>query len=317
MVWNFGAIRGRDEANSVLQLVVVSRPLPKPAQVEIMAETIFGRKVDRLPTGLWYPKSPVGRLLIDGTGRRALALRHPDPLAEAIRFAICEGELVQAVGRGRGVRRTAETPLEVLVLTDVPIPLPLNKLTTWKELCDYGPLDLLVAKGIVPLDYAGIVTALSQWFGDSAKLKNWLQYRPEIRSKFKAIRKMARNTGVVDVCEFGGISYRESHIGDSAQLAAYSYRRPGSRQSNLVLVNGAMHADPRPATEAVLGPLDDFRLAKDMPRRRSPRRDSLDAVSQSVFDQLFDDQNRSRGSGLVRCSWSTLYTSPHTGRNYR
>jgi hypothetical protein len=89
MVWNFGAIRGRDEANSVLQLVVVSRPLPKPAQVEIMAETIFGRKVDRLPTGLWYPKSPVGRLLIDGTGRRALALRHPDPLAEAIRFAIC------------------------------------------------------------------------------------------------------------------------------------------------------------------------------------------------------------------------------------
>jgi hypothetical protein len=133
MVWNFGAIRGRDEANSVLQLVVVSRPLPKPAQVEIMAETIFGRKVDRLPTGLWYPKSPVGRLLIDGTGRRALALRHPDPLAEAIRFAICEGELVQAVGRGRGVRRTAETPLEVLVLTDVPIPLPLNKLTTWKR----------------------------------------------------------------------------------------------------------------------------------------------------------------------------------------
>jgi hypothetical protein len=69
---------------------------------------------------------PVGRLMVDGSGRRALAYRHPDPLAEAVRFAICEGELMQAVGRGRGVRRRAETPLEVLILTDVPIPIPVD-----------------------------------------------------------------------------------------------------------------------------------------------------------------------------------------------
>jgi hypothetical protein len=271
-VWNFGAVRGRDEANAVPQLVVVSRQLPKPAQVQLIAETIFGRSAERLSQGAWYPKMPVGRLMADGTGRKALAHRHPDPLVEAVRFAICEGELVQAIGRGRGVRRTAETGLEVLILTDVPTPIPVDMLTTWKELCDYGPLAVLATKGVVPLDYRGMEAALSQWFGDSAKLKNWLQYRPEIRSKLRSIRKMARDAGVVDLREFGGISYRESNIGDSAQLAAHSYRRSGSRQSNLVLVNGITHADPRAATEAVLGPLGDFRLAKNMPRRRYQRR---------------------------------------------
>jgi hypothetical protein len=288
MVWNFGAVRGRDEANAVPQLVVVSRQLPKPTQVEVTAETIFGRSVERLSPGAWYPKTPVGRLMVDGTGRRALAYRHPDPLVEAVRFAICEGELVQAVGRGRGVRRAAEAPLEVLILTDVPIPIPVNALTTWKELCDQGPLTLLATKGVVPLDYAGIEAALARWFGDDVNLKNWLQYRPEIRSKLSAIRKTARDSGGVDAREFGGISYRESDIGDSAKLAAYSYRRAGSRQSNIVLVNEAIHDDPRAATEAVLGPLADFRLLKNAPaRRRRQRRHGLDVVNPLLLDQIF------------------------------
>jgi putative DNA primase/helicase len=131
--------------------VVVSRPMPSPADVEVMAETIFGQHVARLPPGTWYPKKPIGQLMADGQGRRALVSRHPDPLAEAVRFAICEGELLQAVGRGRGVQRTAETPLEVLLLTNVPIPIPIDRLTTYKELVDgTGPLHELFAKGWRP-----------------------------------------------------------------------------------------------------------------------------------------------------------------------
>ena len=44
-IWNFGAIRGRDEARDTPNVVVVSRPLPSPAEVETMAETIFARRV--------------------------------------------------------------------------------------------------------------------------------------------------------------------------------------------------------------------------------------------------------------------------------
>jgi putative DNA primase/helicase len=288
MVWNFGGIRGRDEAREVPRLVIVSRPLPSPAEVEIMAETIFGRRVRRLPAGAWYPKAQVGRLMADGTGRRTLALRHPDPFAEAVRFAVCEGELLQAVGRGRGVRRSGEMPLDVLILTDVPLPMPVNELTTWRALTDSsGPLGLLAARGIVPLDYNGIAAALPEWFASAAKVKDWFQYRPEARLKLKAIQWMARE-GAVDLCEFSGISHRESNMEDSAKLAAYRYRRPRSHQSSIVLVNGEMHPDARAAVEAVLGSLGDFRPVESA-RPRRPRRQvsSTEPLSQSVLDQLF------------------------------
>jgi hypothetical protein len=65
-----------------------------------------------------------------------------------------------------------------LILTDVPIPIPVDRLTTWKELCDYGPLDALVTRGIVPLDYVGMVDALSQWFGDCERLKKLASVSP-------------------------------------------------------------------------------------------------------------------------------------------
>jgi hypothetical protein len=204
---------------------------------------------------------------------------------------VCEGELLQAVGRGRGVRRTVETPLEVLILTDVPIPLPVNELTTFRALSDSsGPLALLAARGVVPLDYAGIAAASPDQFTDAGRVKEWFQYRPELRSKLKAIQWMARE-GAVDACEFSGNSHRESNMEDSSKLAAYRYRRPRSRQSNTVLVNGEMHADARAAVEAVLGPLDDFQPAESAPRRRRRRAPSMDAASQSLLDQVFGSEN--------------------------
>ena len=47
-------------------------------------------------------------------------------LAEAVRWSICEGELIQAMGRGRGVNRTAVTPLEIDLLTDVVLPVTVD-----------------------------------------------------------------------------------------------------------------------------------------------------------------------------------------------
>jgi hypothetical protein len=175
-------------------------------------------------------------------------------------------------------------------LTDVPIPLPVNELTTLKTLSDSsGPLALLAARGVIPLDYIGIATALG--IGDAAKVKDWFQYRPDVRSKLKAIQWMARE-GAVDACEFSGNSYRESNMGDSAKLAAYRYRRLRARQANTVLVNGEMHADARAAVEAVLGPLDDFRPAQSAPRRRTRRQaPAMDALSQSLLDYPFGSEN--------------------------
>jgi len=39
--------------------------------------------------------------------------------------------LIQVIGRGRGVNRTAQNPLEVHVLSDVALPMVCDRLTTW------------------------------------------------------------------------------------------------------------------------------------------------------------------------------------------
>jgi len=55
-----------------------------------------------------------------------------DELAEAVRAAIAEAELLQAIGRVRGVNRTADNPVEVVLLGNVPVPgLVLNSVHPW------------------------------------------------------------------------------------------------------------------------------------------------------------------------------------------
>jgi hypothetical protein len=114
-----------------------------------MAEALTGRAVAaRLPGR--YERRETSVLLEDGTAVPAEADRHPDAVAEAIRWQICEGEIVQIVGRGRGVNRTAADPLEVLVLTDRPLPLPVADTVAWEEL-EPVPADLMLAEGGVAL----------------------------------------------------------------------------------------------------------------------------------------------------------------------
>jgi len=242
---------------------VISRPLPAPAEFEILAETIFGQGVRKLPAGEHFPKAAIGRMMADGSGRRSLAYRHPDPLVEAVRFAICEGEVLQAVGRGRGVRRTADTPLDVLILTDLPLPLPVNVTRNWKDLCDAaGPIEVLTQKGVVPLDYAGIAAALPDWFTGRNAALEWFRSRPSAKAALDAIRDKAKSDNRVDIDEFVGNSNKDLSIGKSYILASFYYRRVGSRQANHILVDATSQRDTRAAIETVLGPIDELKPAK-------------------------------------------------------
>ena len=58
-----------------------------------------------------------------------------------------------------------------------------------------------------------------------------------------------------------------------------------------MLVDDVMHADPRAAVEAVLGPVEHFaRVEEPAPRRRTRRETSMNAVTVD-FDQLFGPRN--------------------------
>ena len=82
--------------------------LPAPRTVELIAMAMTGRVPAPNPedAGWWYPMVE-RRVRLAGDRTAPLAMEeHADPIAEAVRWSICEGELIQAMGRGRGLRPT-------------------------------------------------------------------------------------------------------------------------------------------------------------------------------------------------------------------
>jgi putative DNA primase/helicase len=138
------AIEGRDEWKDVAALVVVGRTAPSPVNVEDLAEALTGRAVARIADDEWYPQACTAREMADGTALEAEADQHPDPVAEAVRWQICEGQLVQIIGRARGVNRSETDPVDVLVLTNPLLPLPIDQAITAKQI-EPSPADLMLA----------------------------------------------------------------------------------------------------------------------------------------------------------------------------
>ena len=133
-------------------LVVVGRTAPPPAAVERLAEALTGAAVPLLSG--WYQRAEAMREMTGPQMLAAEADRHPDLIAEAIRWQICEGELLQIIGRGRGVnRREKVTPLDVLVLTDVALPLPIAETLVAADLAP-GPAELMLAAGGIAFENA-------------------------------------------------------------------------------------------------------------------------------------------------------------------
>ena len=137
-------IAGRDEWKGVRALVVVGRTMPPPAGAERIAEALTGRAT-AAPMA-WYERADAVREMADGSTVPAEADRHTDPVAELVRWQIAEGEVVQIIGRPRGVNRTAADPVDVLVLTDVPLPMPLAGTLHAAEL-EPGTVDHMLAAG--------------------------------------------------------------------------------------------------------------------------------------------------------------------------
>ena len=115
---HFNAIAGLDAYRDVRLLVVVGRPLPSDSALAPLAGALFRH----LPEG-GYGRELRGVRMRDGSSRAVRVMTHTDEKAELLRAAICDDEVLQAIGRGRGVNRTGANPLEVHVLADVALPL--------------------------------------------------------------------------------------------------------------------------------------------------------------------------------------------------
>ena len=129
---HFNATAGIDSWKAIDQLQTYGRTLPGPREVEFMAAALTGQAVHLSDPDGWYQRVPGGIAMADGTAYRVTMDRHWHPVAEAARWAICEGELIQTIGRARGVNRTAADPCEIIIVADLPLPIAVHEVVPWQ-----------------------------------------------------------------------------------------------------------------------------------------------------------------------------------------
>jgi len=174
-VAHFNDISGQNAWHDVALVIVIGRTEPSPRTVERTARALFGADVQEIEAdargAVRYPQTTRGIRVRDGRGIAVEGPYHPDPRVEAVRWAICEAGLVQAIGRGRGVNRTAGNPLQVDILTNVVVPIEVDEVTTWDRI-QPGAAQVMRAAGAVPLGYADMAAAYPDLFpsADAARM---------------------------------------------------------------------------------------------------------------------------------------------------
>lgn len=141
---NFNAVRGIDAWKDVRTCVILGRPLPSPPATREMALALTGEAVPVQEPHL----EQRGVLMKDGTGRSIPTRVYADPTLEAIRAAVCDAEVMQAIGRCRAVNRTAENPVLIFLATDVVLPSPVTTLVNWADVRP-GVGARMAARGVV------------------------------------------------------------------------------------------------------------------------------------------------------------------------
>lgn len=235
-----GNIAGIDRHRDVGKNIVVGRLLPSPHAVELMAAALSGEAVP--PMSRWYAERSV--VISDRYGRKASFKQpiHDHPLAEQIRAAICEDGLNQAIGRARGVNRTANTPVVVeLWGSDVPPPLPVDEIRQHR--------DLTVDEEM---------TALGCWLesaGDAARF--WPELGSEHAIKLRRARTVSNSytkPNTKTIPSSANNSAEEGRLPSHMVRLLYQRQAAGAKRK-LAFVDTRIFPEPVGALRERLGPL--------------------------------------------------------------
>lgn len=159
---HFGAVAGIDQWRDVRLLIIVGRTAPAPHAVEMIGVALNGRPVEPV-CGRWHDK--IERRIAMPRGRTVPVAgdAHPDEIAEAARWSICEGELIQALGRARAVNRTTKAPLQIDILCDVVLPIEVHEAAEWPDV-EPTLLDMAALSGAVLTSAVDLAAAFPDIF---------------------------------------------------------------------------------------------------------------------------------------------------------
>jgi putative DNA primase/helicase len=213
---------GENKWRDVPGLMTIGRTEPGVREVERIARALFGVDIAEIEPNVsgsvMWPAAD-GRInLRDGTSVAVQSSRHPDPHVDEIRQQICEAELMQAIGRGRGDDRTEANPLQIDILTNVPLPLVADEALAWKEI-QPSLVKVMWARGALPVPYKDMAAAYPDLFESQAAAKKAMQRE---MAEWLKRQPQTQNRGQTPI---------ESYylIGVCPRFSLITYRRPGSR----------------------------------------------------------------------------------------
>jgi putative DNA primase/helicase len=251
-----GNVAGIDQWGGVALLVAVGRTSPAPGAVEALATAMTNRPAMPLPdTGAvpWYVKVNRGIRLTDGSVLKVEGDQHPDDVAEAVRWSIVEGGLIQSIGRGRGVNRSAGAPLQVDILTDVVLPLTVIEALTWDDVKPVAS-DVMMARGAALENSADMAAAFPDLF-PSERAANTARQRTDTNAYREASIK-------ANVSVLAAVAYRPAGAGKKLRSAwfdltmipnpaAWLTERLGPLASFEFITEPAASTPPVPAGQAL------------------------------------------------------------------
>ena len=260
-VAHFNAIEGIDRWGDVDVLVTIGRPLPRAEHIQRMAAALTGKPV--IAGGMIEQGRAIR--LTSGAEHVLKGRVYEVPEAELIRQAVTEAAIVQAVGRARGVNRTAGNPVEVfIVLHDTVTELPVDEVVEFGAI-EPDKIDEMIARGLIP-----------QMPTDATKIHHDLFPTREVAKKAYQRGRLSVERG----SRLGTSPYREVPIRECPH-ARVRYQPQGKGQlPRLALVDPVKVPDARAVLEAALGPLVLFEVLAEA-EHQAEAKNAPPAISES------------------------------------
>jgi hypothetical protein len=137
-----GSVAGDDDFASVDKVFVIGGPFAQARDIADIASAEARRRIPVAP-----PEQTVcAGVMEDGTGVQFRRLAYTRKSSQAVHAGIYDSAIVQAIGRARGINRTAATVVEIYVLGNVPLPMPLASIERFHPI---SRIDKMVLAGAV------------------------------------------------------------------------------------------------------------------------------------------------------------------------